>query len=41
MIPYLLPPLTPSPLQSETKEDPLEKYCETDPSADECRVYSD
>ena len=21
--------------------DPLEKFCESDPSADECRVYSD
>lgn len=24
-----------------TKEDPLEKFCEEDPSADECRVYED
>ncbi|WPT12071.1 Calvin cycle protein CP12 [Picochlorum sp. SENEW3] len=23
------------------KEDPLEKFCEDDPSADECRVYED
>jgi hypothetical protein len=23
------------------KEDPLEKFCEEDPSADECRVYED
>jgi hypothetical protein len=22
-------------------EDPLEKFCEEDPSADECRVYED
>jgi hypothetical protein len=22
-------------------KDPLEAFCETDPSADECRVYSD
>ena len=22
-------------------QDPLDKFCETDPSADECRVYSD
>jgi len=24
-----------------TPEDPLEKFCEDDPSADECRVYED
>jgi hypothetical protein len=27
--------------KSSAKEDPLEKFCEEDPSADECRVYED
>ena len=27
--------------KAEGKEDPLEKFCEEDPSADECRVYED
>lgn len=27
--------------KESAKEDPLEKFCEEDPSADECRVYED
>lgn len=36
------PSVTPFfPTSSTTTEDPLEKFCEEDPSADECRVYED
>ncbi len=28
-------------VMAKASKDPLEAFCETDPSADECRVYSD